>query len=794
MLRAKPEVLTQVQQRLRASGLSQSQVRARLRAAGYPESLLDQVMPGGNARSATPAASDSMVSALRSLGIVDSTDAAVLRRLSIVGSSRNDERLATENTGPASSDEIARAAARTPTVYPADGSTLFGLDIFAQATSLFDPNAAGPVDASYLLGPGDQIVLILTGDVEEAYTLDVTREGFVVVPVVGQVGVANMSLGDLDAVLRKRLARVYSGIGSTTRFSVSVSRLRSNQVFVAGDVQAPGSYRVSSAGTALTALYAAGGPTERGSLRNVEIRRRGRPAQRFDVYDYLLRGDASRDVRLENGDVLFVPTHGARVRIQGGVLRPATYELKSGETLEDLVKAAGGFTADASRRRIRVQRILPPSARTAEGSDRMVIDVAAPNGADQALSSVKLEAGDIVEISRVSDRVRGRIAVKGNVWQPGTQGITPGTTLAEALRRAGGLKPDSYLGSVVVSRLKPDSTREQLRATLRDTTGATVEPLLLQEDDEITVYSLTEFRAPRFVAISGAVLRPGQYPWRDGMTMRDLVLQAGGLAPSALLEQAEIARLPLEQREGTIAQAFRVKLDSSYVVGSSAAAKPEAEIPLSVYDNVLILRQPDWQLQSTVVLTGEVRYPGTYSLMAKSERLSDLIKRAGGLTANAYSAGIVFLRRHDGIGRVGVDLPQVLRNDNNRDNLLLIEGDSIHVPRFNALVEVSGAVNSPLAVPYEPGASLEHYIRAAGGATRQADSKRAFVRQANGKVESSRRMALFFKSVPKPSPGSEVIVPARDASERRDIAQLLGTTAQVLGSLVTVVVVLSRTK
>jgi protein involved in polysaccharide export with SLBB domain len=482
------------------------------------------------------------------------------------------------------------------------------------------------------------------------------------------------------------------------------------------------------------------------------------------------------------------------VRVQGAVVRPATYELRAGESLDDLVKAAGGFTADASRRRIRVQRILPPSARTAEGSDRMVIDVASPNGSDDALGTVKLEAGDIVEVSRVSERVRGRIAVKGNVWQPGAQGVTPGTTLGEALRRAGGLKPDSYLGSVVVSRLKPDSTREQLRAVLRDTTGATVEPLTLQEDDEITVYSLTEFRAPRFVAISGAVLRPGQYQWRDGMTMRDLVLQAGGLAPSALLEQAEIARLPQQQREGTIAQAFRVKLDSSYIVGSNAATAPAAEIPLQVYDNVLILRQPDWQLQTTVVLTGEVRYPGTYSLMAKNERLSDLIKRAGGLTNNAYAAGVVFLRRSEGIGRVGVDLPQVIRDDDNRDNLLLMEGDSIHVPRFNALVEVSGAVNSPLAVPFEPGASLDHYIRAAGGSTRLADTKRAFVRQANGKVESAHRTAVFFKSSPKPTPGSQVIVPARDASEKRDLAQLLGTTAQVLGSLVTVVVVLSRTR
>jgi protein involved in polysaccharide export with SLBB domain len=795
MLRARPELAAQLRQRLQASGLSPVQVRARLRAAGYPDALLDQVMGTSTTAEGPRVSADSLIGALRSLGVVDSTDATVLRRMALANNAMPSRALASDS-GNSRAVDARETDGRSAMVadYPRDGSTLFGLDLFSQPTTLFDANAGGPVDASYRLGPGDQLVLILTGDVEEAYTLDVTREGFVVVPVVGQIPVSSLTLGELDSVLRKRLARVYSGLGSSTRFSVSVARLRSNQVFVVGDVKQPGSYRISSAGTALTALYSAGGPSDRGSLRAIEIRRRGAPAQKFDIYNYLIRGDASGDVRLENGDVLFVPPHGARVRVRGGVLRPATYELRAGETLDDLVKTAGGFTDDASRRNVRIERIVPPSQRTAEGSDRIVLDVAVPDHSDaKTLGGVRLEGGDIVDVARVANRVRSRITVNGNVWQPGPQGITAGQTLAEALQRAGGVKPDTYLGRVIVSRLRPDSTREQVRATLRDLSGATVEPMVLKEDDEITVFSLTEFRAPRYVAVSGAVVRAGQYVYHEGMTLRDLVLQAGGLHPSAALRDVEIARLPRTRDEGIIATTFRAPLDSSFMVNGSSAPPTAAEVTLEPYDNVLIFRQPDWQLQQTVVLSGEVHYPGVYSLRSKTERLADVIERAGGLTNSAYAGGISFARADGGLGRVGIDLPSVLKNPKDRDNLLLIAGDSIHVPRFNALVTIAGAVNSPLAVPYEPGKSLGHYIRAAGGSTAEGDPDRVWVQQANGKVESRHSSLWFFTASPAPGPGSRVFVPSKDPNAKKDWAQLLGTTAQVLGSIVTIAVVLSRT-
>ncbi|HEY9517081.1 MAG TPA: SLBB domain-containing protein, partial [Gemmatimonadaceae bacterium] len=720
---------------------------------------------------------------------------------------------------------ICRAIDRLAVQAPDSGFAIFGQDMFTQRTTQFEPNLAGPVDDNYRLGPGDRLVLILTGDVEAAHMLDVTREGFVVIPQVGQLHVANLTLGQLRELLYSRLGQVYSGIergaGATTQFSVSVARLRTNQVFVVGDVARPGSYRVSSAGTALTALYAAGGPTENGSLRRIQIRRGGRTVDTLDVYDYLLRGDASHDPRLESGDVVFVPVHGSRVRIVGEIVRPATYELAKGESLADVIQSAGGYSPDASRDRIQIERILPPGQRAAGGRDRVVIDVTARpgegshgvdgnngadggNGSDGAAMAVPMAAGDVVRVFPVASRVRNRIAVLGDVWTPGQQGFTPGMRLSDAIKLSGGVKPDVYLGQILVTRLQPDSTRVQLRSSFRDSTGAVTDDFELNEDDEIRIFSTAEFRPNRYVSISGAVRKSGRVRYREGMTLRDLVLLAGGLEESAYLDAAEIARLPANRAEGVTARTLRAPLDSSYLFergpdgkylgppGLPAANGSSPEVALEPYDNVLILRQPNWELQRTVVIAGEVRFPGRYSLLSKNERLSEIIRRAGGLTDYAYEGGVTFYRKQGRLGRIGVDLARVSKDPSFRDNLIMRDGDSLYIPAYSSVVDVEGAVNSPVAVAYVPGADLDYYVRAAGGASVRADTKRAYVRQANGKVESVRRRMFFPDAVPDPGPGSMVYMPERDMTAKSGFAQNLPVVASVLGSLVAVIALMRR--
>jgi polysaccharide export outer membrane protein len=826
MLQNNPALLQQLRQKILTSGLTPDQVRARLRAEGYPETLLDAYLPGGTAPDSTANTAD-ILSAITQLGIADTTEVDLLRcgidtdtlaiadtvSGGVVDTTQNKRRVQDKKNSLrskclAQQDSIIRGLTKKK-IDADSGLVIFGLDFFRNTTTQFDPNLSGPVDANYKVGPGDKLVLVLTGDVEQSYSLDVTREGFVVVPQVGQVFVNSLTMAELENVLYNRLGRVYSGVrrgaGATTHFYVTPARLGSNQIFVTGDVLRPGSYRVSSAGTALSALYAARGPSDNGSLRKVLIRRGGAAVDTLDVYDYLLNGNTAHDVRLSNSDLVFVPIHGPRVRIVGEIARPATYEVKPSETLADALRFAGGFTATAARRRVQIERVLPPDQRALGGRDRIVTDIVSDQFMTGLGPSIPVLDGDLIRVFSVASRVRNRVYVKGDVWSPGSLGIAAGMKVSDALRLAGGVKPDVYLGQVLISRTLADSSKLQLRAALRDTTGAVINDVPLQEDDEIRVFSTSEFRPMRYVAINGAVHKSGQFPFREGMTVRDLVLLAGGLDQSAYLNEAEIARLPVNRAGGVTATTFRVPLDSSYIFergsdgkylgppGMPASTGPNPEVTVQPYDNVLIMRQPNWELQRTAVIAGEVRYPGRYSLRTKTEKITDLIQRAGGITPDGYANGVVFYRTSNGVGRIGIELPDVLRNPKSLDNLPLQDGDSLYIPRYNAVVNVQGAVNSPVSVTWSPGASIEYYIRAAGGPSRKADLSRAYVTQPNGKVEARQSHFLLPDGIPKPRAGSVVFVPDRDPADKPfDFLTGAGAISSILATLVTVIIALRR--
>jgi len=827
MLQNNPALLQQLRQKIMTSGLTPDQVRARLRAEGYPENLLDAYLPGATGAVDSTAVSADVFSALTQIGIADTTEVDLLRcgvdtdsltipdtlPSGLIDTAQNARRIADRRRTArarclAQEDSLVRGLNKSK-VDVDSGFVIFGLDFFRNRSTQFDPNLSGPVDANYRIGPGDKLVIVLTGDVEQSYSLDVTREGFIIVPQVGQIFVNQLTMAELENVLYSRLGRVYSGVrrgaGATTHFYVTPARLGSNQIFVTGDVLRPGSYRVSSAGTALTALYGALGPSDNGNMRQVLIRRGGVAVDTLDVYDYLLNGNTAHDVRLTNGDLVFVPIHGPRVRIVGEVARPATYEMRPNETLADALRFAGGFTATAARRRVQIERIVPPAQRGLGGRDRVVTEIVSDDFTNGTGPSVAVLPGDLIRVFSVASRVRNRIFVHGDVWSPGSQGIAPGMRVSDVLKLAGGVKSDVYLGQVLITRTLPDSTRLQLRAALRDTSGAVINDLPVQEDDDIRVFSMSEFRPTRYVAINGAVRKSGQFPFREGMTIRDLALLAGGLDQSAYLTEAEVARLPENRTGGVTARTFRVPLDSSYLFergpdgkylgppGLPASSGPNPEVTVQPYDNVLILRQPNWELQRTAVIAGEVKYPGRYSLRTKTEKITDLITRAGGLTPDAYANGVTFYRSSNGVGRIGIELPDVLRNPKSLDNLPLQDGDSLFIPRYNAVVNVQGAVNSPVAVTYSPGKSLEYYIRAAGGPSRKADIKRAYVTQPNGKVEARQSNFLFPDGIPQPSAGSTVYVPERDPADKPlDFLQSAGAIAQIAATLVTLVIALRR--
>jgi protein involved in polysaccharide export with SLBB domain len=781
LLKSRPDLQEQLRARLNASGLTPEQVRDRLRAAGYPENLLDEYLVAGGAQGVAPS-SDALV-ALRGLGVVSAEETDSLLSLS---------------------DSLLARADSIKSARESQQLRVFGLDVFRRRSREFAPALAGPIDPSYVLGPGDVLVLLLTGDVERAHTLEVNREGYVVIPQAGQVYVANETLGQVTDQLYGRLGRVYSGVrrgpNASTRFQLSVSKVRNVQVYVAGEVTRPGLYSVSGSGTVLSALYVAGGPTENASFRKVEVRRGKELLGTVDLYDYLLQGINSSNVRLASGDVVFVPTYGPRAKVTGEVVRPAIYELKPGETLRELIAAAGGFRETALTSRVQIHRILPPASRGEGGRDRVVVDVSGEAMKAGTLAPYPIESGDSVVVFPVSSRARAVVSVIGNVWVEGPVGFTPGMRLADALRLAGGPKPDVFLGDVLVSRLQPDSSRIQLRSALADSTGQPIDNLQLAEDDEIKVFSRTNFRSDRFVTIAGAVRKPGRIVFNDGMTLRDAVLLADGLREDAYLSAAEVARLPVNRSEGQVATTIKVPLDSTYIfdrdrngkyIGPPGLPAPASGAPsfsLEAFDNVLILQQPQWELQRVVTLTGQVQFPGRYALLTRSERLSDLLARAGGVTRESYPAGVEFFR--SGEGRIGVDLPQVLANPAYNDNVILAGGDSIHIPEYSPVVRVKGAVNAPLAVTYVPGKNLDFYVGAAGGYARDADIGRTFVQQPSGKVESVHRRFLLADGKPTPLAGAVIEVPSKDPNRPpSNLLPLLGTLATVIASLATVIIV-----
>src|SRR5437867_3603432 len=347
-----PGLADVIRQRIAQSGLTVDQVRARLQASGYPPTLLDAYLGAQTAGQPSPVPGAQELAAIQSLGL----------------------------PGVASVSEILPVDTGLVRAVAGGKSGVFGVDVFQRTTTQFLPLLAGPVPADYKLGPGDELVLILTGDVELAYTLQVTREGFILIPQVGQLYVSNVTLDQLRDLLYARLGRVYSGVrrnpSATTRFDITVANVRANQAYVVGEVAQPGAYQISSLGTVLTALYAAGGVTERATLRAVEVRRFGKPVATLDLYDYLLRGDTRNDVRLETGDVVFVAMHGPRAQVTGAVRRPAVYEMTPGGSLADLVRDAGGFRPDAQLKRLSVFRLLSPTERGPGSPPRAVIDVA----------------------------------------------------------------------------------------------------------------------------------------------------------------------------------------------------------------------------------------------------------------------------------------------------------------------------------------------------------------------------------------------------------------------------------
>lgn len=662
----------------------------------------------------------------------------------------------------------------------------FGYDFFKNSSQVLGAMDSIPVGNDYILGPGDTLSLNLWGAINARQEVTVDRNGEIMIPKVGMVKVWGLSYDQGRDAINKAIGRYYKNF----EMSLTLGRLRTIQVFVVGEVEAPGSYSVSSLSTVINALSAAGGPSRNGSLRTIKITRSGQAPQDVDLYDMFLSGDRSKDVRLQNGDTIFVPVIGPVVAVAGEVRRPAIYELRGTATLPDVLGMAGGVAATGYTGRIQVERVTDNNA-------RVVLDYGTKDGSiDASLGVIQVMDRDMIKVFPVQEATRQVVSLKGNVLRPGEYQYRKGMRLTDLIPGYQALLPESYLESVEITRLAPpDFHRELLTANLRRAVaGNESDNILLQEQDTVKVFSRWDMEEKPQVSVNGAVVNPGTYDYYPGMTVRDLITAAGSPKRNAFLETGELSRIVIV---GDKANPSRVSLD----LAKALAGDPQHNLPLQS-DDVLIVRSvTDWFDASDkfIKLKGEVRFPGVYSV-ARGERLSSVIVRAGGYSDRAYLRGARFLRRSvretqqkrmdeivvrtekeimqkqaalsslassreeleatksslDGLmksvelmktlkaeGRVVIRLAPVEELQKSSFDVVVEGGDELDIPARPSVVNVMGQVFNPISFVHQPESSdLGTYLKKAGGPTNDADTSEMYVIKADGTV-FSRQQSSF---------------------------------------------------
>ena len=547
---------------------------------------------------------------------------------------------------PLADDDLTAAQAESAlTLLDEDAATLdiFGRSFFRLDAGVFQPPSFGPVPADYLVGVGDQIVVDAWGEVEFRIERVVDRDGAVILPKGGKVVCHNRTLEAVTAAVRGKLAGSYAGIkDGSIQLDVSLGQLRSIRIFVIGDVERPGAYELSSVATVLTALYAAGGPGEAGSLRQVRVLRGDAQVGSLDLYRYLLDGDRSGDVILREGDTVLVPPRERTVLLQGAVRRPAFYELRAGETLTDLMGFGGGFEAQASTGIVHVERILPPAERRADLPDRTFIDIHLDPRTGTLLEpgTGDLLDGDVVSVDAIEDKLWGWVEIQGHVKTPGRYQFNEGLTVRELVQQAGGPWPDVLLEVALIDRTDREERHSTMSVPLGQVLRGEATDVPLQERDVLQVFAAGAMIDRETVTVSGEVRKPDTFEYRPGLTLQDVLLRAGGVPESGDLGHIEIQRLHEDRvfsmdavpQDGEMVDTLVVDLSDGFL-------EPGGAVLLEPNDHVAVRRLPWYETQRLVQVRGEVFYNGVFALERTNERLSSVLERAGGLKPTAYARG-----------------------------------------------------------------------------------------------------------------------------------------------------------
>jgi protein involved in polysaccharide export with SLBB domain len=683
-----------------------------------------------------------------------------------------------------------------------DGLPYFGYSIFSNVPDAFKPSNVGPVDEGYIIGPEDEMRLALWGATEFQYELAVDAEGRIFIPSIGQITVAGQTLKELRSYLKTRLSQSYSGLVKdppTIFLDVTLTRLRPIRVFVIGELNNPGGYTFSSYSTLFNVLYGVGGPTVNGSLRDIQLIRDGEVITSFDLYDFLLKGLDTGSIRLQNNDRIFIPRRKNEVTITGPIGRPAIYELKEGENLNDLLTFAGNLKPQAYGKRFHVNRIIPLNERQDPSVARTVLDYNLEKVLAGEVSYVP-ENGDRVQILNISDRLENIVYIQGAVYQPGSYEINGDIqTVKDLIAAADGVKGDAFTKRLELVRTNEDLTKDffslNFEAVMNE--NATVN-MKLQRLDRIQVYSNSVERITnKFVQVFGAVQNPGTYEFSDGMNLSDVILNAGGFTEGAYLGEVEVSRLEKpEDRNSKSIQLFKELItddankDAFYHPTLMDGLMDEARtFGLMHRDKIYVRNNPRFEQQATISIRGEVVFPGTYTLLSENEKLTDVFRRAGGLTVEGYAKGAKLYRNDR---QVIIDISEALMGRAMSD-MELLPGDEIVVPRVPNTVAVSGNVGVQGLVKFVPGKKVSYYLERVGGMQKESE-KRVLLTQPDGTTYSVKRKGWFRKN-PEVYDGAQIIVqrkPVETQKEKMTPREFLQETTAILTSTLTVILLIDR--
>ncbi|MCQ2211234.1 MAG: SLBB domain-containing protein [Paludibacteraceae bacterium] len=684
-------------------------------------------------------------------------------------------------------------------------SLIFGFKLFNNEKLTFEPNVNMPVPEGYILGVGDELIVDVWGRSSMSYQLKVASNGCVNIPIAGPVNVLGLTVKEASNRIEAKLKTIYSDLGSGTSISVKMGSLKTITVNVMGEVFAPGTYTVSSVASLFNVLYLCGGPNQNGSFRNVQLLRGGKLVATLDVYDYLLNYKTDVNVPLYSNDIVMVPTYQKRVAVGGEFKRIGYFEAKEGETVEDIIRYAGGFKPYAVTDHIGLLRVGKYG--------KEYKDVVDP-------SSVSVMNGDSLSVNAINvERVDNTVEIKGGVFIPGNYEFRKGMKLSELLHKSGGLVENAFLNRGVITRLKPDFTYQSLNFNVADLAAGKYD-VELNDNDVITISTIDDQREKPILTIKGAVKNPDEYDYAENITIGDLILLAGGLLDDASVSKVEIVRRlsydVADTSEYSIASNHFVCMTKDLSIDSK-----DNDFRLEPFDVVTIRRYPSAQFNGTVTITGEVLFEGTYEMVNREDNVLSMIERAGGLTKAAYIDGAKLFRRvrllekeknmrimqammqsedttkinmlmsdEDSYELVSIDLRKIFSDKKALNNLRLLDGDEIVIPSKMQTVKVGGEVLNPIALTWTKKMSARKYINMAGGFSTKAKRGKTYVIYPDGHADATGHF-LWFKHYPKVEPGCEVMVPTKPEREGMTPAQVVSLSSSILTMIV---VILNLTK